>query len=179
MKTRTLIAALAGALAIGAAQAQVTKDEYGVRKDGLEATLKSAQARCASLAGNAKDICQAEAKGEYDVAKKELEAAYKPTEKNRYDVRVAKAEAAYKVAREKCDDQAGNNKDVCMKEAKAAEARAKADAKAGKQVSQARMDAADTKIDAEYKVEIEKCDAFSGTAKDSCVSSAKMRYGKS
>jgi hypothetical protein len=34
------------------------------------------------------------------------------------------------VAKEKCDDKAGNEKDVCVKEAKAALVRAKADAKA-------------------------------------------------
>jgi hypothetical protein len=42
---------------------------------------------------------------------------------------VAKAEADYRVAKERCDDQAGNVKDVCLEEAKAAEAAAKADAK--------------------------------------------------
>ena len=33
------------------------------------------------------------------------------------------------MAKEKCDDQAGNAKEVCLKEAKATEAAAKADAK--------------------------------------------------
>ena len=43
-------------------------------------------------------------------------------------------EADYKVAMEKCDDKAGNLKDVCIKEAKAAMKSAKADAKANKKV---------------------------------------------
>ena len=59
-------------------------------------------------------------------------ASYKPTEKNQYDARVAKADAAYKVAKEKCDDLKGNDKDVCVKEAKAKLAKAKADAKVAK-----------------------------------------------
>ena len=46
-------------------------------------------------------------------------------------VTIAKAEADYRVAKEKCDDSAGNAKDVCLKEAKAAEAAAKAEAKKG------------------------------------------------
>jgi hypothetical protein len=35
----------------------------------------------------------------------------------------------YDVAKEKCDDLSGNAKDVCVKDAKAAQAKAKAEAK--------------------------------------------------
>jgi hypothetical protein len=66
-----------------------------------------------------------------------------------------------------------------VKEAKAAETRAMADAKTGKEVSAARSDAADDKRDAEYKVAVEKCDALAGDAKNSCVAAAKAKYGKS
>jgi hypothetical protein len=38
----------------------------------------------------------------------------------------------------RCDDRAGNAKDVCVKEAKAVEVRALADAKLGKQIGEAR-----------------------------------------
>ena len=31
---------------------------------------------------------------------------------------------------------------------------------------------------ADYKVAIEKCDALSGSAKSTCISDAKLRYGK-
>ena len=60
----------------------------------------------------------------------ELDARYKPPQKADYSVTVAKAEAAYDIAKEKCADKAGNEKDVCVKEAKAAKVRAKADANA-------------------------------------------------
>jgi hypothetical protein len=53
-----------------------------------------------------------------------------------------------------------------------------ADAKLGKQIGEARKDAATDKRDADYKVAIEKCDALAGDAKSSCVASAKMSYGK-
>ena len=33
-------------------------------------------------------------------------------------------------------------------------------------------------MDADYKVAIEKCDAMSGAAKDSCVNAAKAKYRK-
>jgi hypothetical protein len=90
------------------------------------------------------------------------------------------------VAKEKCDDLAGNTKDVCIKEAKAARESAKADAKADRKVSdarsnanEARRDAQEDKRDAQYKVAVEKCDSFSGDAKDRCVRDAKTRFGKS
>jgi hypothetical protein len=166
-------------------------------KDTYNAAIKSADAQytadkdaCASLSGNAKDICVAEAKGKDNTAKADAEAAYKNTPKAREDARVARADAAYDVAKEKCDDLAGNPKDVCVKEAKAALVRAKADAKvdrvatdtrqdAAVKQADARNDAATDKRDADYKVALEKCDALAGPTKDACVSSAKMHYGKS
>ena len=56
--------------------------------------------------------------------------AYKGTPKATYDAKVDMAEADYNVAKERCDDQAGDAKDACVKEAKATMAKAKADAKA-------------------------------------------------
>ena len=113
-----------------------------------------------------------------------------PTPKAREDARVARAEADYGVAKEKCDELSGNSKDVCVKEANARRVRAQADAKieqvaadtqedsAAKQ-AEARRKAVESKRDADYKVAIEKCDALSGAAKDTCVSDAKLRFGKS
>ena len=60
---------------------------------------------------------------------------------------MAKAETTYAVAKERCDDLSGNPKDVCVKEAKAAEVKAKADAKLGKEIGEARKDAAADKRD--------------------------------
>ncbi len=49
----------------------------------------------------------------------------------------------------------------------------------GKQISETRVDGAQEKLDADYKVATEKCDAMSGDAKSSCVAAAKARFGKS
>ena len=43
----------------------------------------------------------------------------------------------------------------------------------------ARRQAAEEKRDADYKVAIEKCDAQTGPAKNTCISNAKVQYGKS
>ena len=79
--------------------------------------------------GNAKDVCEKEAKGKEKVAKAELDAKANPTERNQRKVQEAKAEAEYDVAKEKCDDMKGKEKSACQKEAKAQHDRAKAEMK--------------------------------------------------
>ena len=113
MKTLNInVIALAVSLVFstGAIAQNLSKTDYKAGKDKIAAEYKSAKAACASLSGNPKDICVAEAKGKESVGKAELEASYKPTVKTRYQARIAKAEADYAVAVERCDDLAGNAK---------------------------------------------------------------------
>jgi osmotically-inducible protein OsmY len=132
LKINAIAIAAGLAFSAGATAQSMSKAEYKSGKDGIAAEYKSARAACASMSGSARDgnrgtiqrqICEAEANGKKKVAKAELEARYAPSDKNRDAVRVAKAKAGYSVAKEKCE-QAGNVKQVCMKEAKAAETRA-------------------------------------------------------
>lgn len=111
------------------AEQTMPHDVYEADKERIKREYEVDKTRCDSLDDNAEDICLAEAKGRYEVAGADLEARYKPSRKAQYEVAVAKAEADYRVAKERCDDQAGNAKDVCLEEAKAAEATAKADAR--------------------------------------------------
>ena len=176
-KTSVAIAAM---LLASVAHAQTgDKAVYKSSKDRIAAEYKADKAACDSKAGNAKDICMEEAKAKDKVALAELEYAYtgKPADANK--IPVTKAETAYAVAKEKCDDLAGNAKDVCVKEAKAVEVKALADAKTNKKVVEARMDGAQEKRDADYKVAAEKCEAMAGDAKASCIATAKSRFGKS
>ena len=171
--------AMAALLALPVAHAAtMTKAEYDAGKDRISAEHKTGKAACSSLAGNAKDICVLEAKGKDKVASAELTAAYsaKPADQNK--VLVAKAESTYAVAKERCDDQAGNAKDVCVKEAKAVQVKALADAKLGREVRSAARDANEDKREADYKVAAEKCESLSGDARSACVATAKSRYGK-
>jgi hypothetical protein len=158
--------------------ATISKSQHDADKGRISADYKVDKAACAKLAGNAKDICVEEAKGKEKIALAEVEFAYTGKSKDQNKVSVAKAEVAYAIAKEKCDDKAGNAKDVCVQEAKAAETKALADAKLGKEVGEAKTDAADDKRDADYKVAIEKCDALSGDAKSACVSAAQTKFGK-
>ena len=178
----------------------MTKAELKDARTKIEADYKAALVPCDSLAGNPKKICTVEAKGNKKTSLAKLDASNDPTAKHQQQASDAKAEAAYDLAHQKCQEQTGNAKDVCIKEAKAAEVAAKADAKAlmktvdankdanktitkaankaDEKVSDARKDAASDKTDAQYKVEKEKCDALSGAAKDNCMTQAKMRFGK-
>ena len=174
LKASILIAAVSAFTFAHAAT--TTKAEYKAGKERVEAQYKADKKACDSLAGNAKDICEDEAEGKEKVAKAELEYAHTGKAEDQTKILKARADANYEVAKEKCDDLAGNPKDVCEKEAKAAHVKALADAKMGQQVGEAKMDAAEDKRKADYQVAAEKCDALSGDAKSSCMATAKARY---
>lgn len=176
LKTTLLFAAL---LTMSAAQAaNITKADYSTGKTTIAAQYKTDKDACASQAGNAKDICMQEAKGKEKIARAELEHSYTGKAKDAVKVREAKVDAEYMVAKEKCDDLAGNPKSLCETEAKTARTKGMADAKMKKEISEAKVDAAQVKRDADYKVAIEKCDAMAGDAKTSCVANAKSTFGK-
>jgi len=180
-KLNGLSAALLAAsmLALPAAYAAtISKADYAAGKTRISADFKTDKAACQALAGNAKDICIQQAKGKEKVALADLEYGYTGKAADYNKVLVAKAESAYAVAKERCDDLAGNAKDVCVKEAKAVETKALADAKMGKTIGEAKKDAAADKLDADYSVAIEKCDALAGDAKSNCVAAAKTKFGK-
>ena len=159
MKMTTLYAALAGALLLGTAtlapaqtapseparaaqpksmenkRAGISGDEYKREKDRIEADAKAAKERCKSMKDNAKDICEAQAKGDEKLAKKELDYKKNPNDKNRADVEKMRAEVAYEVAKEKCEDQKDGQVE-CKRQAKAEKDRAIAATK-GKKVADA------------------------------------------
>ena len=173
----TLIAA--ALLSFSAVQATpLTKAEYKTEKTRISAAYKVDKTTCDALKSNAEDVCEQEAKAKEKVALAELEYSYTGKASDQIKVLEVQAKSAYAIAKEKCDDQAGNAKDVCVKEAKAVEVKGLADAKLGKQIGEAKKEAKDDKMDANYKVAIEKCDAMAGDAKTSCVTAAKTKFGK-
>ncbi len=182
-------AAAACMLFAGIAMAQMSPIDFKAGKARIKSEATTEKKACSSLAGNARDICMAEAKGKESVALAELDYSFKPTLKAQYKVRVEQAEATYDLAKQKCDDLSGNPKDVCVKEAKAARTTAKADAEVQMKTTQTnsaaksdnkevRTDAAADKRAAELKVAEEKCDSLASTAKDTCMAAAKAQFGK-
>lgn len=138
---KTILAALiAGACAAAPALAadKPSEADYKAKKERIDGEYKADMARCNTMKGNAEDICKAEAKAKQKVAKAEAEAAFKGTAKARADAAVARAEAEYDVAKERCDDLPGERKDACQQEAKAALAKAKAEAQTKRTMSDAR-----------------------------------------
>jgi len=199
------VSAIAAALGLAfctvAVAESMSKEQYKTGKREISAAYKSDVSACKSMSGNARDICKASAGGKQNVALAELDAEYKPSPKAHYKARVARAEADYAVAREQCDDKAGNVKDVCVEEAKAnavaaksaaeaqlkttkanekaAETSAEANKEASEQSREARKDAAADKRDADYAVAKERCDSLASDARIECIDKAKARFGKS
>lgn len=151
LKLCSIAAAVALALGMTAAQAQQTRDpapradrpaadrpaadRSAARKvkdaeeEKIEADAKAAKAKCETMSGNAKDVCQAEAKANEKIAKAELDAKKNPTPRNQRKAAEMKAEGRYEIAKEKCEDMKGNEMQACRKDAKAKHDQAKADIK--------------------------------------------------
>jgi len=198
IKVTVISAAICLVFSSGLMAESLTKDAYKAAENRIMDEYRTDKSACDSLSGNKKDICRAEAKGKEKVAEAELESVYEPSAKHYYKALVAKAEANFAIADEKCDDKSGNEKDVCVKEAKAAETSAKADAEVKMKTWNANREASDTSIeagmaarqkgadarqeaatdtrDANYTVAREKCDSLSSDAKDRCVDAAKLKY---
>lgn len=178
----------------------LTNNQFKAEEDKIDAVYKIDKANCDSLAGNANDICDAQARGKRNVSKADLETTNNPTKKAQYNLAVAKAEANYSVANQKCDDKAGNKKDICVKEAKAIEIHelanaetklkySKANAVANEKVNEAQnianekaadanSKASETKTDARIDASKEKRAADYAVAKEKCHSLAGIAKDK-
>lgn len=176
-----LLLALALALQGGKARAGVPPEGKAAYQQALAnatAAYKMARARCDSLAGIPKDICVAEAKAARVHAEEDATARHKDTLAAYTRARMRIAAANYDVDRARCAAMAGNERDVCLGQAKANRIAAEADARADRKTLEARADAREEKRTALYKVALEKCDAYAGAARDNCVSAAKTEYGE-
>jgi len=175
MYRRTLLPALIGvAWLAGSLSTAVAADTplagYVAEHERIDAEYGVAKERCDRYAGNANDVCLAEARATRRIAKAEAEARYKATPKAWYDARAARAEAEFEIARERCGEHAGNAKDVCLTEARASEARAKAAAKLTRQQAEARGDARPDGVP-------DRCAAMAGDAKERCLARSAANGG--
>ena len=130
MRNTAAIAMAVLALACGpAVGAGMSKQDYQAAKKRLAEEYLAERQKCGGRYGNALDLCVARAHAVRDVAKAELEATYKPSPRNYYDAAIARAKSAYTLAKEECDGKRGAEKKVCLKDAKDALERARAEAK--------------------------------------------------
>ncbi len=99
--------------------------------------------------------------------------------KAEYNAAKARAKADYNASSQRCKDFSGNDRDVCMKKAKANLTKAKADAKAAFEgTGEAKLEAREAISKAEFAVAKERCDSLAGDAKDVCIAEAKAVNAK-
>ncbi len=182
MRTPHMILLLAAALLWAAGHARAATPEarqaFQQARDAAAAGYKAARSQCDALAGNPKDLCVATAKAARVHAQEEARARYEDTLQAYTRARMRIAAAEYDRDKVRCAGFAGNDKDVCQAQAKAALVAAQADAKADRKAIQARNEAQDDKLEAAWKVAKQRCDAFAGAAKDQCLAGAKTEFGK-
>ena len=138
---------------------------YKAATDKAANEYKSAKAACDTQTGNAKDICQEQAKVARATAEANATMQYKNDKKSIEKARTELADAQYDLAKEKCDGLDGNAKDSCLSTAKSQKVAAVNAAKAGKDAA----DVAQTGID---------CSAMTGTDKASCEARSKTELAK-
>lgn len=189
MHQPTLLVLLGAAwLSIAPAQAQVqgpgpagaagNKATYNLARDTAAANYKNARSACDAITGNPKDVCVADAKAARVRTEEEANAYYLNTLKAFTQSRMRIAAASFERDKARCKALTGNDKDVCISQAKVTLISVQADARADSKTIEAGADARADKQTAAYKVAIEKCDAFAGAVKDNCVSTAKIQFGK-
>jgi 5-deoxy-D-glucuronate isomerase len=173
----TATALLATAFAAAGA-ATLSSATYDRAHSELKTIYKAERDACDQQTANAKDICVETVKGKEKVAMAHLQYQRSGAAKDMSKLNEARYEARYEVAKEVCDDQAGNAKSVCVAQAKAARDKAKANVKMAKNVAEARQDADETKMKADFDVAQKRCDAMNGVTKDACMASARARFGQ-
>jgi hypothetical protein len=179
MKTPHVFLLLGAALLAGHSRAAVVPDAktaYLQTRQAAADTYKHARAQCKAITGNPQDVCIAEAKAARVRAEEEAAAAYENTLKAYTRARLRIASANHSRDKTRCAALTGNDKDVCLERAKAVLVAAQADARADSKIIEVRNAAREEKLNAGYRVELEKCDAFAGAAKDQCVATAKSAY---
>lgn len=138
--------------------------KYHALEKSLQSEYENARLRCDAYSGNTRDICLVQAKGYRNIARAELNADKQPTAMHHYEARVAEVESDYSVAIERCDDKAGDYKDLCLKEARTT-------------AIAARQQAAAEKRSADYIAASESCMSQFNTARKACLDIAQARFG--
>jgi hypothetical protein len=141
-----VLALLAAGCTLAAAAQGLSKDEYKTQRVRVQDQLATRKDRCSSVAGHSREVCKAQAQAEYDVARAELLARFKPTPRNQRKAELAKATSSYRVAVEKCGDLEGPALKIC------------------------RDDAASSLAAAKAEVRARRCEGLAGDAKAACVS---------
>jgi osmotically-inducible protein OsmY len=137
------------------------------------ADYKMATAKCTSMTGNARMVCTEEAKAARAHAEADAIAQYNNTPKGRIKARTALADADFSLAKAKCGDMAGADKDACLATAASVHTAAVADAKADRAIA-ATTDTINPVTttatrDATKAAAVDKCAEIAGQPKTGCL----------
>jgi hypothetical protein len=112
-----LVGAGAGGV-VYSAEAALGKDAYKTAQQRIEGQAKAQRQACGRFKANAKDVCEAQAKGWEKVAKAQLEVQYKPGPEAEKKAKFARADADYGVAKQRCEALKDRAHDTCIAQAK-------------------------------------------------------------
>lgn len=171
-------ASTAGITGAASAPGPTPKDTYTLARQSADTDYQSAHARCMTLSGVPKNVCAAEAEAVRTRATSSAKVQFKGTRQAHANARIAVANANFKVAQAKCESHTGNDKEICLQQAAAAQAAFKAYATPDKKITAARNGAAQDTLDAHYKLASEKCEAYAGTTQNNCIAAAKAGLTK-
>ncbi|MET3130440.1 hyperosmotically inducible protein [Oxalobacteraceae bacterium GrIS 1.11] len=169
---KTISLALASAIGAMVFSAPVFAQSSGATSyqelsDKAGADFTSAKARCDADTGNAKKVCLEEAKLTHVRAEQDAVAEYKNTPHDLSKARADVANAEYDLAKTKCAERNGDDKNTCISEAKSARTVALADAKSGAQTAGAGTER-DQRSVASTGV-MENCEQMASTEKAGCM----------
>ena len=141
----------------------------------VAADYKMAAAKCTGMSGSAKSICMEEAKAVRAHSEADAVAQYNNTAAGRAKARAAVADADFSLAKAKCADMTGADKDSCIATATSVHTAAIADARADRTATSAAVDTgpvtttAAASRDATKAAAIEKCAQVAGGSKTGCL----------
>lgn len=164
---------------------------YKVSAATAEANYAIAKEKCDDLAGNAKSACRKDAKAAEMSAKSDARMSMKPVGTSDSTYRTpGSRDAGLAMATDKCDALSGDEKNICLSDARMRSGSAATANTRSKMSANAEMNAMPTnsdmraatkpgKSDAEMEVAKQKCDALQGDAKNNCMTDLMLRFGRS
>ncbi|MDM5180293.1 BON domain-containing protein [Massilia sp. DJPM01] len=175
-----LAAALSAAFASAyAAETPTRTDTATYRTMTLKAAAdyKAASAQCKDMSGNARSLCMEQAKVVRARADLAALTDYNNTLKGRTKARTDLADADYALAKVKCADAMGAEKDSCLSNARAVHSAALADVKADRDIQLASSGTTDTMSpvtrtttsDATKAAAVDKCAQVAGSPNTGCL----------
>lgn len=142
--------------------------------DNTAANYKADMAKCNSMTGSAKAVCTEEARAARAHATATAVAAGNKSQSEINKARISAVEADYGLARARCNEKSGDDKDDCLDAARKAHAGSVADVRAGREWSSTMgRSAAGTTATGAGEVKdaaaLSKCEQMTGNSKSACL----------